>query len=337
MERAPLNAEAPLEVLDRPLTPSGLFYVRNHFDVPEVDAAGWRLRVEGAVARPLELSVDALGALPARTEAVTLECAGNGRRFVTPRPPGTPWGLGAVSTARFTGVPLADVLDRAGVGKDAREVVFSGADRGPVASGRTVAFERSLPVAEARRPEVLLAWAMDDRPLPPEHGFPLRLVVPGWYAMASVKWLSRIRVSEEPFRGWFQRDRYVYLGEEGVPDGTPVRRMRPRALIARPANGAALPPGAVEVVGSAWSGTGPIRRVQVSADGGAEWRDADLDPPAGPHAATPWRWRWDATPGEHELVARAIDSAGRGQPMTSRRNRLGYGNNVASSVRVRVG
>lgn len=332
----PYNAETPLEVLDRALTPPGLFYVRNHFHIPDLDPEAWRLEVTGAVEEPVALSLSDLRALEGRVVPVTLECAGNGRRAMSPMPPGTPWGWGAVATAEFTGVPLRRVLERVRPRGDAREVLAVGADRGEVETGETVPFARSLPLADARRPEVLLAWGMHDGPLLREHGFPLRLVVPGWYAMASVKWLVRIELLTEPFGGFFQRDRYVYRGEEGMPDGAPVTRVRPRALIARPREGAVLAAGEVEVGGTAWSGSGEIVRVEVSVDGDRSWSEAALGRPAGRGTVVPWRLAWSASPGPHELVVRAVDERGETQPLDSRRNRLGYGNNVAHRVRVEV-
>lgn len=337
VERDPYNAETPLSALAEPLTPPELFYVRNHFDIPDLDPDDWRLRVDGAVEAPLELSLDELRALTARTTAVTLECAGNGRRFMSGSTPGTPWGWGAAATAEFTGVPLREILRLARPTSDVREALFVGADRGPVADGRkTVAFERSLPLEEALEPGVLLAWAMAGRPLPAEHGFPLRVVVPRWYAMASVKWLVRIELLTESFHGWFQRERYVYRKELGTEAGTPVTRMRPRAIIARPGQGEALRAGRVQLSGSAWSGYGPVVRVQVSADGGARWNDAELEAPVSPGAARAWRFLWEAPPGSHELVVRATDAEGNVQPLAPLWNRLGYGNNVAHRVTVRV-
>lgn len=326
-----------MEALCEPLTPTDAFYVRNHFDVPELEAASWRLRVEGAVARPRTLSLEALRAFPRREVTLTLECAGNGRRTMTPTPPGTPWSFGAASTGTFTGVPLADVLDAAGVDPAAREIAFYGADEGEVAPGRREPFGRSLPVADAREPDVILAWSLNGAPIPAEHGHPVRLVVPGWYAMASVKWLVRIEARREPFGGYYQRDRYVYVGEEGTPDGTPVTRMRPRAVIGRPEDGVRLRPGPTEIAGTAWSGRAGIRRVEVSADGGASWREAELGEPLSPHAAAPWRLPWTpARPGRYEILARATDERGDIQPLRSRWNRYGYGNNVVQRIEVEV-
>src|SRR5438105_5341437 len=207
LQLAARNHGMPLEALRSPLTPAGLHYVLTHYDIPEVDPTTWRLRVEGHVRRPLELSLREVQALPRVTLAVTMECAGNGRALLAPRPLSQPWIHEAVGTAEWSGTPLSKLLDRAGLGSNAVEVSFEGLDRG-VEAGISQHFERSLPVREAARPEVLLAYEMNGGPLPPQHGFPLRLVVPGWYGMASVKWLRRITVLAEPFGGHQQAVAY---------------------------------------------------------------------------------------------------------------------------------
>lgn len=338
VEEDPWNAGVPLASLAEPGAGGAPFFVRSHFPRPELDPDGFALRVAGCVRRPLTLSLNDLQERPARTVPVTLECAGNGRRLMDPTPGGTPWTLGAVSTASFTGTPLGPVLKEAGLDGGAIEVVATGADEGELPGGDRGAFARSLPVEAARDPGVLLAWAMDGEPLPPEHGAPLRLVVPGWYAVASVKWLVRIEAVTEPFLGPYQALRYVYVGEEGTPHRSPVARMRVRAVIARPAHGATVTAGSeAEVAGSAWSGGRRVARVEVSTDGGSRWRDAELGEAVGPHAAVPWRLAWrPERVGTHEIVARATDDAGDVQPLDARWNRYGYGNNVVHRVAVSV-
>lgn len=338
VEREPLNAETPMEALAEPLTPADLFYVRNHFAVPSLDLSAWRLRVEGAVERALERSLADLQRLPSRTIAVTLECAGNGRTLLTPTPGGTPWRLGAVGTARFTGAPLSLVLDQAGLRPEAVELLFVGADQGEVQPGRVEPFARSLPVEEARGPDVLLAWAMNGQPLPAEHGFPVRLVVPGWYGMASVKWLVRIVALERAFEGYFQREHYRYVeGDDPVELAPPVTRARVRSLIVRPADGARLPLGPVEITGIAWSGYGPVIRVEVSVDGGASWAEAELGADQGPYVARPWSFRWlPPQPGRYTVLARATDALGKVQPLSPPWNRQGYGNNACQAIEVVV-
>jgi DMSO/TMAO reductase YedYZ molybdopterin-dependent catalytic subunit len=328
----PFNAETPLEALLEPLTPAELVYVRNHFDVPEADAERWRLRVGGTVEHPRELSLEELQALPRHDVTLTLECAGNGRKLMDPLPPGVPWGLGAVSTVRFTGTPLSALLERAGLRPGTVEVVFTGADRGEAEPGRTVAFARSLPVEEALHPDTLLAWEMNGQPLPPDHGHPLRLVVPQMYGMASVKWLTRIEAVSHPFDGYYQDHyRYETPGEEKAPR---VTRMRVRALIATPADGAEVE-GSVEVRGIAWSGEAPVTRVEVSCDGGGSWAEAELGTAPSAYVAALWRLRWTPPgPGAYTLLARATDAAGNTQPLDPLPNVRGYGNNSVQRVRV---
>lgn len=312
-------------------------FVRTHFEVPAIEERDHRLRVEGAVRRPLDLALADLRRWRSHRVEVTLECAGNGRSLITPPPAGTPWGLGAIGNAVFEGVALGDVLEDAGLGGGALEVLASGADAGKVASGTPVPFERSLPLAVALEPGVLLAREMNGAPLRPEHGHPLRLVVPGWYGVASVKWLSRLAVLTEPFAGWFQRSAYVYDGEPGLPDGTPVGPMRVRSLLTSPEDGAVIPAGPVGVRGAAWSGAGAIVAVELSADEGASWTAMELasTPPTGLRQL--WHGRW--TPpgrGRYTLLTRATDASGAVQPLQASWNRLGYGNNAVQRVRVTV-
>lgn len=336
LSERPLNAEVPLRELADPAG-MGIHYVRSHFAVPELDPTAWRLRVDGAVATEGELGLSDLRELPRRTLAVTLECAGNGRTLMHPTPGGTPFRYGAVSTATFTGTPLRALLERVGLESGAREVRFVGADEGEVAPGRREPYARSLPVEEALEGDALLAWAMNGEPLPARHGRPVRLVVPGWYGMASVKWLERITVLAEPFRGYYQTERYVYRGEAGTPDGTPVTRARVRALIAAPREDEEVPAAGVLVRGSAWSGHGRVTRVEVSDDAGASWTEAELGVPVSPHAAVAWRLRWRPPgAGRHTLLARATDAAGFTQPLEPRWNEHGYGNNAVQRVAVNV-
>jgi len=301
-----------------------------------LDEATWRLGVSGMVDRPLSLSLHELTQLPAETTVVTLECAGNGRAQFQPPTPGVQWGPGAVGTGEWTGPRLADVLGRAGIMRGAREVIFGGADRGSVdGSPRPVRFERSLTVADALESGALLAYAMNGQPLPARHGYPVRLVVPGWYAVASVKWLADIRVVEEPFQGFFQAARYVYERDRGgVSTSEPVRLQRVRALITRPGSGQELACGGLIVRGVAWSGAAPIERVEVSVAGG-RWQKARL---VGVAAAHGWQqWEFLATglePGEASIRARATDLAGQVQPEQPEWNRLGYGANFIHEIRV---
>jgi sulfane dehydrogenase subunit SoxC len=340
LQLAARNHGLPLEALRHPITPVGLHYLLIHFDIPAVDERTWRLELGGLVHRPLSLSLEALQARPARTLAVTLECAGNGRALLEPRAASQPWLLDAVGTAEWTGTPLAPLLEDAGLLSEAVEVVFTGLDRG-VQGDVEHLYERSLPLDEALRGEVLLAWAVNGQPLPPQHGFPLRLVVPGWYGMTHVKWLRSITVVDEPFRGWQQEVAYRLHDSEEDP-GVPVTRMRPRSLMVPPGvpdfltRVRHLTPGRCRLQGRAWSGYGPVERVEVSVDGGATWEEAELEAPVSEHAWHGWSFEWHAEPGEHELCCRATDSGGNTQPSEPEWNLGGYCNNAVQRVRVVV-
>ena len=332
----PLNCETPIPALiGGVVMPNARFYVRNHFGAPAIDAERWRLEISGLVERPLSLSARNLSCLPIDTRVVTLECAGNGRYRLDPPVEGEPWRLGAVSTAEWTGVPLTEVLDRAGVLPAATEIIFRGADHGPV-DGRdgVVHFERSLALDAAYQAQALLAYAMNGEPLPLQHGYPLRLVVPGWYGVASVKWLTTIELADHSFDGHFQATKYWYETTEG--DREPVTLQRVRALITEPADGETLPAGERTIRGVAWSGAAPIARVEISIDDGP-WQDARLIGERQPHR---WQW-WELRsllehPGLHIIRARASDVAGRTQPATPQWNRQGYGNNEIQRVLVNV-
>ena len=340
LQLAARNHGMPLEALRHDITPLGLHYLLVHYDIPVVDEAAWRLRVGGRVERELELSLADLRARPAVTRPVTMECAGNGRAWLDPRPVSQPWLAEAVGTAAWTGVPLPSLLAEAGLAADAVDVLFSGLDRG-VEGEIEQCYERSLPVADALRDDVLLAYACNGVPLPPQHGFPLRLVVPGWYGMTSVKWLERITVLAEPFAGYQQATSYRFR-QDPDEDGTPVTRIEPRALMIPPGipdfltRRRFLPAGPVRLEGRAWSGWGPIERVDVSVDS-ERWTPAELGEPPGAGAWTPWWLEWDAPPGEHELCVRARDATGREQPGEPPWNVGGYANNAVQRVAVVVG
>jgi DMSO/TMAO reductase YedYZ molybdopterin-dependent catalytic subunit len=340
LQLAARNHGMPLEALRHEITPLGLHYLLTHYDIPVVDPEAWRLTVGGRVERPLELSLGDVRARDAVTRLVTMECAGNGRARLDPRPVSQPWIAEAVGTAAWTGTPLAPLLAEAGLAGDALEVVFTGLDRG-VEGGVVQLYERSLTVADARRDDVLLAYECNGEPLPPQHGFPLRLVVPGWYGMTSVKWLQRIGVVAEPFEGYQMTSGYRLRRDED-DEGTPVTRIEPRSLMVPPGipdfltRRRFLAPGPVRLEGRAWSGWGPIERVEVSADGGAAWAPAALGEPPGAAAWAPWSHVWDAPDGEHELCVRARDVTGRTQPDDPPWNVGGYANNAIQRVAVTV-
>ena len=339
LQLAARNHGMPLEALRWPITPLGLHYLLIHYDIPAVDPAAWRLEVGGRVQRPLSLSLDELRARPQVTRAVTMECAGNGRARLEPHVVSQPWVLEAVGTAEWTGVPVRELLDEAGVEDEAVEVLFTGLDRG-VEGGVAQAYQRSLPLSEISG-EPLLAHAVNGVALPPQHGFPLRLIVPGWYGMTSVKWLERIELLDEPFDGYQQAVGYRMRAHEDDP-GTPVTRIMPRALMVPPgvpeflSRRRFVESGTCRLEGRAWSGWGPIEAVDVSADGGATWAPAALGEPAPPGAWRGWSFEWDAAPGEHELCCRARDAGGNEQPVDAGWNVGGYANTSVQRVGVTV-
>jgi sulfane dehydrogenase subunit SoxC len=340
LQLAARNHALPLEALRYEITPVGLHYLLIHFDIPHVDPQTWSLEIGGRVARPLTLTLAELEARPARTLPVTMECAGNGRALLSPRPVSQPWLLEAVGTAAWTGTPLRPLLEEAGIEPGALEVVFTGLDRGVQKEVEHV-YERSLPVEEALRDEILLAYAVNGRPLPPQHGFPLRLIVPGWYGMTHVKWLGSIRVVDEPFRGWQQEFAY-HLRDSEEESGRGVTRMLPRSLLVPPgipdflSRTRFVDAGPCRLEGRAWSGCAPVERVEVSVDGGDGWADAVLGEAPSEFAWRGWRYEWDARPGEHELWCRATDAAGNTQPTSAAWNYDGYCNNAVQRVRVVV-
>ena len=333
------NHGMPLEALAYDVTPIGMHYLLIHYDVPRVEPAGWHLTVDGAVDRPMSVSLDELRSRAAVTSTVTFECAGNGRALLDPRPLSQPWLLEAVGTGSWSGTPLAGLLAEAGVADGAVEILFTGLDRG-VEGGIEQAYQRSLPLADALGDGVLLAWGLNGAPLPPQHGFPLRLVVPGWYGMTNVKWLSRITVLEEPFTG-YQNTRGYRVRMDADEAGVPVTRMAVRALMVPPGipdfatRRRVAEVGAHVLEGRAWSGHGEIAAVDVSADGGASWQAAALDVSAGPHAWRRWTFEWrPSAPGDYELCCRATDAAGNRQPAAPPWNLGGYANNAVQRVPV---
>ncbi len=333
------NHAMPLEALRYDVTPPGLHYLLTHYDIPAVDPDTHRLRLLGE--RTLDLGLADLRARPQVSLPVTLECAGNGRARLDPRPVSQPWLDEAVGTASWDGTPLAPLLREAGLGPDACEVVFTGVDHG-LEYGVEEDYARALPLAEALGADVLLAWGMNGTPLPPQHGAPLRLVVPGWYGMTQVKWLREVRVVDTPFTGFHNAVAYrvaTRVGEQGEP----VTRIAPRALMVPPgfpdflSRTRVVEPGTHLLTGRAWSGWASIARVQVSPDDGASWSDAELDPPLGRWAWRGWRWPWTVQQrGRHVLCVRTDDEAGNAQPERHEWNRQGMSNTSVQRVEVLV-
>lgn len=327
----PLCAETPMPLLAEPVTPPASVYVRSNFDTPPLDAAH-RLAVGGAVATPYDLGLADLAALPQHEVLVTLECAGNWRLGMTPVPTGEPWEYGALSTTRWRGVPVRVLLERAGVDPAAVELLATGADAGARDDAEgLVRFQRSLPLAAALAPDTIVATHMDGVPLTPDHGAPVRLIVPGWYGMASVKWLARLEVVTTPFSGYFQRQRYVYDTPAGV---VPVTLALVKSMIVSPTDGE-VSGREVVVRGWAWSGAGAITAVAVQVNDGA-WQAADLGAPLSRWAWTPFSCAVALPAGPVRLRSRATDATGAVQPEQLVWNRLGYGNNAIRAVTLRV-
>ena len=335
----PLNGETSVpDLAGGAVMPNGRFYLRNHFDIPNLDGKSYRLSVRGLVERSLNLSMRDLHNLRAESLVVTLECAGNGRSTFDPAVPGEAWGLGAVSTAEWTGVPLLEVIERADLRPGATELTFRGADSGLVEGhDAPIRFERGLSVDQIREAGALLAYEMNGEPLSPPHGYPLRLIVPGWYAVASVKWLTEIVATDKPCEGHYQTDKYWYQWvRNGRDERAPVTLMNVRALIASPDQGESLQRGETAIRGVAWSGAGSIARVDVSLNDGP-WREARL---VGERGRCAWQW-WELIThleqtGPLAVRARATDMAGRTQPERAEWNPLGYGNNSIHSVTAQV-
>jgi DMSO/TMAO reductase YedYZ molybdopterin-dependent catalytic subunit len=332
------NRGMPLEALRYELTPPGLHYLLIHFDIPDADESAWKLSIEGLVGKPCALSLSELKALPSKTVRVTMECAGNGRGQLSPRYPSVPWLEEGVSTADWTGVPLQQILQKAALSSAATEIAFHGADRG-VDAGVEHHFARSLPREQAMRDEVLVAYAMDGAPLPPQHGAPLRLVVPRWYGMASVKWLRAIEARDQPFDGVQQARSYIFRRVRGEK-GEPCTLMRVNSLMAPPGipdfytRRRVVEAGPVEIAGRAWSGAAPVEHVEFGIDG--RWSRVDVAPQRHAHSWVHWRFTWHAAPGEHELACRATDAAGNTQPLEPPWDLSGFGNNGVQRIHVTV-
>ncbi len=309
------NYETPPAMLTDFVTPVPRFFVRSNYPFPDYTRENWQLSVSGSVARELTFTLRDLLSLPPRTLTAWMECYGNSRSLFVPGAVGNPWTGGAVGNATWTGVPLSAVLDRAGVREGAVEVLCQGGD--------DPEFRRSLPLDKARDADTLLAWEMNGEPLARVHGFPVRLVVPGWGGIASVKWITGLTLLDAPFEGHYQTNLYVLRDAEGNP-GTKVSTQPVKSLITSLRPGDRLRAGRHAVSGVAWSGGGGIAAVEASTDGGATWQPASITEQAGQYSWARWSYDWEATPGDHILTSRATDAAGAVQPEHARWNLNGY-------------
>ncbi len=312
-QKDPNNLEMPFDQLGDFITPSELFYIRSHFPAPELDVGTYRLSIRGAVHCELSLSYAEICSMPSRSCVATLECAGNSRVFLVPPVPGAQWELGAVGNAEWTGVPLSALLDRAGLVDEVCELVLEGADRGvpkeePKPPG-AISYARSITRKRALEPDVLIAYAMNGQDLTLDHGYPLRAVVPGHYGMASVKWLTNVVATTQPFQGYWQTSDYGYWDDSsGIPVRRPLAEMNLKAQIARPRVYETLEPGrSYTIFGAAWAGGTDVTEIWVSLDGGSSWVQGQFLDPINRNAWRRWRYDWitPTQPGRYTLLARA--------------------------------
>ncbi len=337
-----VDLETPVEYFNTWLTPVPHFFVRNHMYEPvQLDAPDWRLSVGGEVEKPLILSLAELSKLETHSVVNTLECAGNGRSLHRPQVPGIQWGKGAVSTARFSGPRLRDVLERAGVKPTGKHVMFRGLDEVP---GKVPPFIRSIPIEKALNSDTLIATHMNGSPLTKHHGYPARALVPGWIGAASCKWLTEIKLLDAEFVGNFMNPAYrfpnqpVQPGDAVKPEDThALTALSVKSVIAGPSDGASLKVGKVAVHGAAWAGEADITKVEISTDGGTTWNPAKLGHEQAHYAWRLWSYDWKATKsGDYIILVRATDSRGRTQPSTPVWNPSGYLYNAVDQVKIRV-
>jgi sulfite oxidase len=336
-----VDLETPVEYFNTWLTPVPHFFVRNHMHEPsELSAESWRLTVGGEVEKAFTLTLGELSKFENHSVVNTLECAGNGRSLHRPQVPGIQWGKGAVSTARFSGPRLRDVLQRAGIKSTGKHVMFRGLDEVP---GKVPPFIRSVPLEKALDADTLVATHMNGAPLTKHHGFPARALVPGWIGAASCKWLTEIKVLESEFVGNFMSPGYRFPNQPGKPgeavkpeDTHPVTTLNVKSVISGPLDGANLKAGRVAVHGAAWAGEADVVKVEISIDGGASWNTARLGHEQAHYAWRLWTYEWKATGGEYRIQSRATDSQGRTQPSTPVWNASGYLYNAADEVKIHV-
>ena len=345
------STASPPKALQENIIPNDLFYVRNHWKgAPEIDIDTYRLVVDGEVERPLRLSLQEIQELPEKQFQVTFECCGNSpvpdywsRATRTSATMEQVKGHGIMGNAEWAGVSLADVLARAGVKPSAVEVMFQGADHGPdetVEDPPDVTYERSVPLVKATHPDTLLAYKMNGEPLPPLHGYPLRLLVPGWYGMTSIKWLVGIHVLDREFKGFYQTERYMTMnGPDADTYYTYHTKMNIKSIITNPLPGEVVPAGGYHLTGAAWSGEEEVTKVEVSTDGGANWSPVDTLKPRSGYSWYRWEHHWRPQgPGSYTLMSRATNNQGETQPMEfpNKWDGRGYANNMVFPYEVEV-
>jgi len=324
---SPENSETPLSEMRSWVTPNAFFFVRNHFAEPALRPEEWQLEIHGHVKKPRKWRLEELVELPERTVFATMECAGNGRSFLRPVEPGVQWGAGAVGHAEWTGVPLAAVLEPSAPLSDVLEVLCEGADTGTEPDHPTVMhFVRGLPLAKAMHPDTLLAFRMNGEPLTASHGAPVRLIVPGWYGVCSVKWLVRLELLDHQYEGYFQTEKYTILRREKEKERKArLTRMPVKSQIIRPSAESKLRPGVNRIAGIAWAGEEAVSKVEVSTDAGFTWHRGNIVGPQAPYSWVLWEYLWRVSqPGKHELMCRATSDLGESQPDSHDALRGGY-------------
>ena len=336
IDEAPFVGETPIEAINSWLTPNSLYYARNHYDVPSVDISKWELIVDGIVESIGEFTYSDIVEMPSKTIPVTMECAGNNRTDLYPPVSGNKFQGGAVSTAIWAGVPLNLILKTLGIGRNVKEIIFEGLDSGiPDGHKKESPYGRSLPIETGMHPDTILAYEMNGEPLPVDHGYPLRLVVPGWYGMASVKWLKRISLVDYKYEGFFQKDRYIIEQKDSEP--LPLTSMKIKSLFSKPRHGEICNYGENKITGLAWSGTGKVERVEISDDFGKTWSVAQLSDLSHEYTWQQWTFKWEANKkGHNTLMVRAGDDKGNIQPLDNIWNRLGYAVNGVQRVCVNI-
>lgn len=336
----PENQETPIHFLRQWITPTEHFYIRNHFTYPQLTQQAFFLPIEGEVVRPSVFRYDDLVRMPSKTIILPLECSGNKRAYFEPKVYGEQWKDGALSQGIWKGVPLSSLLSVTGLKSTALEVVFEAYDYGKRTDLEGIFyFARSLPIRKALHPDTLIAYELNGEPIPFKHGYPLRLIVPQWYAMASVKWLKRIIVIDHHFKGPFQDIDYNYYPYKDSDEGkTPVTNINVASVIQQPLNHSILDTGTHLIEGIAWTGMGIITEVEISTDGGENWNKVELiQDLSQPYAWTFWKYTWKVPDkGEYTIMSRARDSFGHIQPFDAMWNRKGYGYNAVYAIKVKV-
>jgi DMSO/TMAO reductase YedYZ molybdopterin-dependent catalytic subunit len=339
---SPENKGSPIHFLNEWITPEQFFFLRNHYSYPQTTPASFTLAFDGLVSNPGCFHYQQLLKMPSKTIVLPLECSGNKRKdFETPIF-GTQWDDGAISQGRWTGVPLHYLLSIVGAKACEHEynVVFEGHDSGKITGlDGTYPFARSLPLKVALNEDVLIAYALNGKPIPSKHGYPLRLIVPKWYAMASIKWLKKITIIDKPFDGPYEKLDYHYFPyEDSDKDGVPVTLMKVNSIIQQPLPQSTLDAGRHEIYGISWTGKGIIDKVEISFDNGQNWKKTKLRQDSSQsYSWTFWNYIWDVKKeGKYTIMVRATDSTGREQPMNVEWNRLGYGYNGISVINLQI-